>query len=214
MAGVGAIAVLGALFAAIFVYQNWLRSSVRPREFRTQLPVHEVKRLFELKVAGMGWKVIDDDNPMVAQSSMLAGRRQEISMRITQTSDGLHVHVWVSRLWTKGIGRVPYKAHTIRMRMNAFERAASAPVARPAVAQGPRAGASASPAPIVLGTAGPAADAAAIWVGHPVSSVPASTTTPGVPEHWNPGPGPAYAEPIAPSGPGSPPSDDRPWWQS
>ncbi len=151
MAAVGVVGVFVAWIAIMIGYQSWLRSSVKPREFVTQLPVDEVKRLFAQKVAGMGWKIIDDDNPMVAQSSLIAGIRQAISMKVTPVGDHLRVQVWVSRQATKGIAQVPYKAHTIRMRMNAFERAASAgggnrPAAGPALTTTPTAPA----APTVL----------------------------------------------------------------
>lgn len=56
-------------------------------------------------------------------------------MRITPVDGGLSIHLWVSRLWTKGLARVPYKAHTIRMRMNAFERAVAG--SRPAASTSP-----------------------------------------------------------------------------
>ena len=121
MAGVAVVGMFVAWFAMIIGYQSWLRNGVKPREFATQLSVEQVKQLFVQKVAHTGWKIIDDDNPMVAQSSMLSGIRQAISMQVTPHGDGLAVRIWVSRLSVKGLARVPYKAHTIRMRMNAFE---------------------------------------------------------------------------------------------
>lgn len=71
----------------------------------------------------MGWKVVDHDNPMVAQSPLLAGRRQQISLTLARTGSGLRCSIKPTRVWVKGLARVPYKAHTIRMRLNAFERA-------------------------------------------------------------------------------------------
>lgn len=170
MAGIAGFAMLAAIFAATYGYQSWLRASVRPREVRTRLPPEEVKRLFAQKVAGMGWKVIDDDNPMVAQSSMLAGRRQEISMTITPDGDGLHLRIWVSRLWTKGIGRVPYKAHTIRMRMNAFERSVQGPST--ARSTGVVAPAAVAVAPTALPAGVPSALTSEASVFDPVVAVP------------------------------------------
>ena len=64
----------------------------------TVLTVDQVKAAFTAKVAGMGWKIIDDDNPMVAQlaailaNPMLAGAMGRLvrvgEQRAIQSNDG------------------------------------------------------------------------------------------------------------------------------
>jgi hypothetical protein len=121
------IPIVVALIVGAIAYQSWIRKGVRPRSLQTQRSESEVREIFARKVAGLGWSVVDDDNPMVAQSPLLAGRRQQIALRIDHSPDHLELKIYVARMWTKGlIARVPYKAHTLRMRMNAFERAVGA----------------------------------------------------------------------------------------
>jgi len=69
----------------------------------------------------MGWKLVDDDNPLVAQSPLLSGRRQQIAVEFQGEPNNRTLRMTVPRLWTKN--GMPYKAHTLRMRMNAFQRA-------------------------------------------------------------------------------------------
>lgn len=124
------MAVLGVLFIAALIglyiaYTNWLRRGIRPREFVSNHSAEQLRQLFTDKVAGMGWKVVDHDNPMVAQSPLLSGLRQQISLQMTREGNAIRCRIAPTRVWTKGWGQVPYKAHTLRMRLNAFERAAA-----------------------------------------------------------------------------------------
>lgn len=119
------ILLLVAIIAAVLAYNNWLTRGIRPREFVSNYSADQLRHIFTDKVAGMGWKVVDHDNPMVAQSPLLAGRRQQITLKMTREGNAIRCRIAPTRVWTKGWGGVPYKAHTLRMRLNAFERAAS-----------------------------------------------------------------------------------------
>jgi hypothetical protein len=125
----GAVAGLIVFFllyiGCYFAYAHFLRNGLRARTVVTSLPIEQIRALFSQKVAGLGWKVVDDDNPMVAQSPLLAGRRQQIELSMTREANGIRCVIRPSRYWKKIFG-LPYKAHTLRMRLNAFERAVSA----------------------------------------------------------------------------------------
>lgn len=112
------ILVLGGFLAAYLAYARWLESGMQPRSFSTSLDEHALRELFADRVARAGWKVVDDGNPMVAQSSMLSGIRQQIYLRLAEHDGGLRVTTGPSR-WVTSWG-VPKKAHTIRMRLNSF----------------------------------------------------------------------------------------------
>lgn len=121
MAAVLGILILGGWIAAYIAYANWLRKGLRERVVLTRLPSDEIRRRFESSVATMGWKVVDHDNPMVAQSPLLSGRRQQIALAMKKEGDLIRCSVKPVRVWLKR--GVPYKSHTLRMRLNAFERA-------------------------------------------------------------------------------------------
>jgi hypothetical protein len=119
MATVGGIAALVALIALYSAYASWLTKGIQPRQFRTGVPAHVVRDLFNQKVARSGWTVVDDGNPMVAQSPLLTGIRQQIALQATPQEDGsVLVRVGPQR-WVTSWG-VPKKAHTIRMRLDSF----------------------------------------------------------------------------------------------
>lgn len=119
MGAVAGIAILVVLIGGRIAYGNWLTKGIRPRHFATRLPVHEVRRIFDEKVARTGWKVVDDGNPMIAQSSLITGIRQQISLETTTDSTGQTTVVVGPQRWVTKWG-VPKKGHTIRMRVNAF----------------------------------------------------------------------------------------------
>ena len=121
------IAFFGAMFWIMGKYYGWLRRSVATRIIETSLSADELRRIFDQTVAKMGWKIVDTGNPRVAQSSLMAGMRQQISLTIKAADNGKQVAVvTVPRLVVKMLGRVPTKAHTLRIRMNAFTEAVKA----------------------------------------------------------------------------------------
>lgn len=119
MGAVGGILILVALIGAYIAYTNWLTNGIKPRVFTTTASVDDLRRAFVAKVARAGWKLVDDGNPMVAQSSLATGIRQQISLELASARDGaISVRIGPNR-WVTSWG-VPKKAHTIRMRMDSF----------------------------------------------------------------------------------------------
>lgn len=119
MATASGILVLVALIGGWIAYTNWLTNGIKPRVFTTSVGPDELRRVFEDKVARAGWKLVDDGNPMIAQSSLITGIRQQIFLQLKSGENGsTRVRVGPNRWVTKW--GVPKKAHTIRMRMNAF----------------------------------------------------------------------------------------------
>lgn len=117
------IAALVAFFAGYMAYASWLSNGIRPRQFNTQLSAEQVRSLFSDKVARTGWKIVDDGNPMIAQSSLVTGIRQQITLIVQRNEDGsCAVRVGPQRWVTKW--GVPKKAHTIRLRLDSFVTAA------------------------------------------------------------------------------------------
>lgn len=126
MESVIGIAVIGGLIALGIAYQVALRRGMRPRLLATSLDDPTLRALFTRHVAGSTWKIVADGDPMVAQSPLIAGIRQQIAMELGE--DGRYpgstaVRVTVKRYARKTLRGTPTKAHTLRIRMNAFVRA-------------------------------------------------------------------------------------------
>ncbi len=102
-------------------YTSWLQAGVQPRTMTSQLTPDELRDLFLGTVCTSGWKVVDDGNPMVAQSSLVTGMRQQLALQVTPSEDGTYeARIFPVRLVVKTLSRIPTKAHTLRMRMNRF----------------------------------------------------------------------------------------------
>lgn len=119
---VGAIAFFAVLIFIISMYYRWIRKGLRPRTMTTSLTGDQLRTLFAQKVANLGWKVIDNDNPLIAQSPLIAGIRQQITCTMTKAGNGIRCDIRPTRV-VKKWGNRPTKAHTLRMRLNAFENA-------------------------------------------------------------------------------------------
>jgi hypothetical protein len=117
MIGVLVILLLLGIYIA---YVSWLKRGVKPRTFQTALSADQVRTLFVDTVARAGWQVVDDGNPLVAQSSLLTGVRQQIGLSTHQGPNGVEVDVRPMRLQVKVLSRVPTKGHTLRIRMDSF----------------------------------------------------------------------------------------------
>jgi hypothetical protein len=116
---VGGIVILVVFIGAYIAYGNWLTNGIKPRVFTTSVSADQLRRTFVDKVARAGWKIVDDGNPMVAQSSLATGIRQQVALQLDTGSDGaMRVRVGPNR-WVSRWG-VPKKGHTIRMRMDSF----------------------------------------------------------------------------------------------
>lgn len=118
--------IIVALIAGWF-YIGWLRKSILNRNFETSASPEQLREIFETKVARAGWKIVDDGNPMIAQSSLAAGIRQQLRLVTNNNGGQTTVRIGPSRIVTKGLFlRIPSKAHTLRMRMDAFVKGAHA----------------------------------------------------------------------------------------
>lgn len=124
MASIAGIAVLVVLIGGYIMYGSWLTKGIQPRQFDTHLAPDVLRGMFSDKVARSGWKIVDDGNPMVAQSSLATGMRQQISLKVERSDGGSSVHVGPQRWITKR--GVPKKGHTIRMRLDSFVAAVQA----------------------------------------------------------------------------------------
>jgi hypothetical protein len=116
------IVLLVVVIGVVRWYQAWLSDGIRPRTIYTSLSPTEVTNLFVGNVATHGWQVVEQGNPVVAQSSLLTGLRQQIGLHFEQAEDGRTVaEVKPYRYVHKLFGN-PTKAHTLRWRINAFVR--------------------------------------------------------------------------------------------
>lgn len=118
------IAVVGGLIAVTALYETAKRHAFRPRLVHTSLSDDDLRGIFRDTVSGRGWSIIDDGNPIVAQSSMLTGVRQQIALHTdTKNEDrddgGTEARIAVVRYSRKAL-RGTTKAHTLRWRMKAF----------------------------------------------------------------------------------------------
>jgi hypothetical protein len=114
--GIVALIVLIGLYIG---YNAFKTHGFRPRRVETRLSTDELRRIFADKVAGHGWSIVDDGNPMVAQSGLLAGIRQQIALSVTENGNRSVADVAVTRYSKKVFGGAT-KAFTLRLRMNAF----------------------------------------------------------------------------------------------
>lgn len=115
------VVALVGLIAGRVLYGNWLLKGIKPREFETRVPRAQLRDVFSEKVARTGWKIVDDGNPMIAQSSLATGIRQQISLELRDEGATTVVRVGPQRWVTKW--GVPKKGHTIRMRLDSYVNA-------------------------------------------------------------------------------------------
>lgn len=114
------LVILIAIIAIWWAYTAWLKNGVRPRVLHTSLPVDQIRATFVDKVARGGWQLVDDGNPLVAQSSLITGHRQQIGMTVHPAGGKVAVDIRPLRLRVKVLTQVPTKGHTLRIRMNSF----------------------------------------------------------------------------------------------
>ena len=112
------IVFFGVGVVVLNAYSNYLRSGMAARIVVTTLPAERVREVFVRKVAGSTWKITDDGNPMIAQSPLVTGIRQQIALETSQDGGKCRATVEVIR-WSEKSG-TPNKAHTLRMRLSAF----------------------------------------------------------------------------------------------
>lgn len=98
------------------------RRAIRPRSVDTALPPQVVRQIFVESVTGFGWRIVDDGDPLVAQSSLLAGPRQRITLTCRTANgrtDATAEVTWYEGRW---IG-MPQHPWTLQWRMRRFVRA-------------------------------------------------------------------------------------------
>ncbi|MGW4397832.1 hypothetical protein ACWEHA_21295 [Amycolatopsis nivea] len=113
------IVVLIGLMGLYLGYNTFKTRGFRPRRVETSLSAEQLRGIFAEKVAGHGWSIVDDGNPMVAQSSLLAGIRQQIALSVAEGNGRSVADLAVTRYSKKALGGAT-KAYTLRWRMNAF----------------------------------------------------------------------------------------------
>lgn len=74
--------MLAVVIGAYVAYGRWLTNGIKPRRFATALSPDLVRSLFQERVARTGWKVVDDGNPLIVQSSLATGIRQQIGLDV------------------------------------------------------------------------------------------------------------------------------------
>jgi hypothetical protein len=116
---IGGIILLAVLIGAAIAYNSFKYRGFRPRTVQTSLSAEQLRVIFEQTVCGTGWTIVDDGNPIVAQSGLLAGIRQQIALNTAPSATGTAAEIRVLRYSKKVFGG-PTKAHTLRWRMNAF----------------------------------------------------------------------------------------------
>lgn len=113
------ILFLVVVIAAAIGYNNFKLKGFRPRMVTTRLTGDQLRAIFRSTVAGTGWSIVDEGNPIVAQSGLLAGIRQQIALQVTETDRGTQCRIMVLRYSKKVLGGAT-KAYTLRWRINAF----------------------------------------------------------------------------------------------
>ncbi len=113
---IGFVAFL-ALYAA-FVY--WKHQVVKPVALTSTSPPEVIRDVFARKVATTGWKIVDDGNPMIAQSPLLGGIRQQVALTLLPADGGVKVEYETIRYVRKALSRTPTKAITLASRKGAF----------------------------------------------------------------------------------------------
>ena len=113
-----AVIFFGACFAVAHFYSKFLLSGMATRTIVTNASPEQVRDVFVRKVAGSTWKIVDDGNPMIAQSPLVTGIRQQIGREVSQEGGRCRARVEVLR-WTEKYG-MPNKAYTLRMRLSSF----------------------------------------------------------------------------------------------
>jgi hypothetical protein len=120
MGAAGAVVVLILLVLVAVGYSAWLKQGIKTRVLESRLSATQLREIFSEKVARTGWSIVDTGNPMVAQSSLIAGTRQQIGLFTEPTTGGTQVRVVALRFQRKALSGTPTKGHTLRIRMNSF----------------------------------------------------------------------------------------------
>lgn len=101
-----------ALILGLVFYRRWLLHGIDPCVLRTSAGQDDIVKCFNEGVAVFGWKIVNENNPRVAQD-VFGG--QQIKLEMVTGADGrlyvaVGVHVFISGLF------MPVSAHTLRIR--------------------------------------------------------------------------------------------------
>jgi hypothetical protein len=116
------VAVLAVLAVVYFLYDAWKRKAVASQSFTSTADPDLIRDAFERKVATTGWKIIDDGNPMIAQSPLIAGIRQQVALDLTLQAESVRGEYSTLRYVRKMLTGTPTKAVTLAARKSAFFR--------------------------------------------------------------------------------------------
>lgn len=112
--------VLALIIGLVVAYNDWKTRGIRPRRVSTQFDEQTLRDVFARTVATTGWQIIDDANPIVAQSTALAGIRQQIALQLNAGDDGrTEARIAVVRYSKKALGGAT-QAYTLMWRIKAF----------------------------------------------------------------------------------------------
>jgi hypothetical protein len=112
------IVVLAAFVAAVVGYSRFTTTGLRQREVTTQLSPVELAAIFEQRVCGSGWGIVERGNPVVAQSGRASGIRQQVVLQWADEGGRRVATVWVPRYSRKLTGAPT--AYGLRRRMGSF----------------------------------------------------------------------------------------------
>lgn len=112
--------VLIAALVAYVPFLIWKVRVVRPKTFVSHLHPETIRTAFEAKVATTGWKIIDAGNPMIAQSPLLGGIRQQVALLLEPHAQGVEGSYETIRYVKKVLSGVPTKGVTLGLRKSAF----------------------------------------------------------------------------------------------
>jgi hypothetical protein len=112
--------VLVLIIGLVVAYHDWKTKGIRPRRVSTLLDEQTLRDIFAKTVATTGWRIIDDANPIIAQSTALSGIRQQIALELNVSDDGrTEARIAVVRYSKKALGGAT-KAYTLMWRIKAF----------------------------------------------------------------------------------------------
>jgi hypothetical protein len=107
------------VLAVAILLNTAARKGMRPRDVETTLSPDALRRIFASTVTGWGWRIVDDGNPIVAQSHIAFGIRQRIALATETTLGRTFARIEVVKYDGQWIG-MPREPWTLRMRINTF----------------------------------------------------------------------------------------------
>jgi hypothetical protein len=113
------ILVIGVIIVAVIGYNKFKINGFRPRTVTTRLTGEQLRAIFRDTVAGASWSIVDEGNPIVAQSNLLMGIRQQIALQVLEANGSTQARIMVLRYSKKVLGGAT-KAYTLRWRISSF----------------------------------------------------------------------------------------------